>query len=216
MMRDGKPKGFFYLDHRTVDGRFDVITDTYATPANVHDSIPYLARLDRQRKRFRLPGAAVRLDAGMRRRPSPEGLRTRYCRVTGCRAPIAPKPGMMRRSKFAYDRDSDAYHCPQGQSLTYALTDRDGYRHYRSDRMVCSVRPLLASRTTNGKAERTQTRHIWQDARERADARRLSDWGKRLYARRKETVERSFADAKQLLTIAMPGFEGSFGSNANA
>jgi hypothetical protein len=33
---------------------------------------------------------------------------------------------------------------------------------------------------------------------ERVDARRLTPHGKRIYARRKETVERSFADAKQL------------------
>ena len=26
MVRDGKPKGFFYLDHRTVDGRCGIIT----------------------------------------------------------------------------------------------------------------------------------------------------------------------------------------------
>ena len=32
MVREGKPKGFFYLDHRTVDGRLGIITDTYATP----------------------------------------------------------------------------------------------------------------------------------------------------------------------------------------
>ena len=38
MVREGKPKGFFYLDHRTVDGRLGIITDTHATPANVHDS----------------------------------------------------------------------------------------------------------------------------------------------------------------------------------
>src|SRR5664279_851478 len=44
MVRDGKPKGFFYLDHRTVDGRLGIITDTYATPANIHDSIVYLGR----------------------------------------------------------------------------------------------------------------------------------------------------------------------------
>src|SRR5690606_35698709 len=36
MVREGKPKGFFYLDHRTVDGRHAIITDTYVTPANVH------------------------------------------------------------------------------------------------------------------------------------------------------------------------------------
>lgn len=46
MVRDGKLKGFFYLDHRTVDGRFAIITDTHVTPANVHGSIPYLGRLD--------------------------------------------------------------------------------------------------------------------------------------------------------------------------
>ena len=33
MVREGKPKGFFYLDHRTVDGRLGIITDTFATPA---------------------------------------------------------------------------------------------------------------------------------------------------------------------------------------
>ena len=43
MVRDGKPKGFFYrfFDHRTVDGNLAIITDMFvdATPANVHDSI---------------------------------------------------------------------------------------------------------------------------------------------------------------------------------
>ncbi|SCZ38519.1 transposase, partial [Afifella marina] len=34
--------------------------------------------------------------------------------------------------------------------------------------------------------------------RERTDAHRLTPWGKAIYKRRKETVERSFADAKQL------------------
>ena len=31
MVRDGKPKGVFYLDHRTVDGRPGMITDTHTT-----------------------------------------------------------------------------------------------------------------------------------------------------------------------------------------
>ena len=64
MVREGKPKGFFYLDHRTVDGRCAIITDTHVTPANVHDSIVYLDRLDRQRGRFGLAVGAVGLDAG--------------------------------------------------------------------------------------------------------------------------------------------------------
>jgi hypothetical protein len=57
---------------------------------------------------------------------------------------------------------------------------------------------LLASCTKNRNAIRTITRHVWQDARERTDAHRLTPWGKAIYKRRKETVERSFADAKEL------------------
>jgi hypothetical protein len=41
------------------------------------------------------------------------------------------------------------------------------------------------------------TRHVWEDRKETIDRHRLERVGKRLYKRRKETVERSFAYAKQ-------------------
>jgi hypothetical protein len=107
-------------------------------------------------------------------------------------------PGMMPRKAFAYDPKADGYRCPEGRLPAYATTDREGYRHDKSDPAKCRTCPLLASCTTNAKAERTLTRHVWSDARERVDAHRLTDWGKRIYKRRKETFERSFADAKQL------------------
>ncbi|WP_442970374.1 IS1182 family transposase [Roseovarius sp. E0-M6] len=198
MVRDGKPKGFFYLDHRTVDGRFAIITDTHVTPANVHDSIPYLARLDRQRARFGFDVQAVGLDAGYASAPIAKGLEDRdILGVTGYLRPSNPK-GRLAKRAFAFDASVDAYRCPEGQIIPYATTDRTGYRHYKSDPSQCRTCPLLASCTTNAKAQKTVTRHVWADARERTDAHRLTDWGKRLYKRRKETVERSFADAKQL------------------
>ncbi|WP_406627106.1 hypothetical protein [Proteus mirabilis] len=52
MHRDNKPKGFFYLDHRTVDGKHGIIMDTHVTAGNVHDSQPYIGRLQRQMTRF--------------------------------------------------------------------------------------------------------------------------------------------------------------------
>jgi transposase len=209
MVRDGKPKGFFYLDHRTVDGRCGIITDSFATPANVHDSIVYLSRLDRQRQRFDLDVRAVGLDAGYATAGIAQGLEERaILGVTGYSRPTPPKPGMMSRNDFVYERDQDGYRCPQGQLLAYATTDRSGYRHYHSDPAVCRSCPLLASCTTNAKAKRTLTRHVWADARERADSYRLTDWGKSLYKRRKETVERSFADAKQLFGHRYARFRG--------
>jgi len=42
------------------------------------------------------------------------------------------------------------------------------------------------------------TWHIWEDSKEKVRLNRLSKSGKRLYRKRKETIERSFADAKQL------------------
>lgn len=209
MVRDGKPKGFFYLDHRTVDGRYGIITDSFATPANVHDSIVYLARLDRQRERFDLDMRSVGLDAGYATAGIAKGLEDRgLFGVTGYRTPTPPKPGMMKKSAFKYDAEADVYRCPQGQALAYATTDRTGYRHYKSDPEQCRACPLLSSCTGNAKAERTITRHVWQDARERVDANRLTIEGRFIYKRRKETVERSFADAKQLFGHRYARFRG--------
>jgi transposase len=199
MVRDGKPKGFFYLDHRTVDGKCAIITDTYATPANVHDSIVYLGRLDRQRDRFGFDVAAVGLDAGYATSGIAQGLEERRIPgVIGYRRPTPPRPGMIPRKAFQYEAQADGYRCPQGQLLAYATTDRTGYRHYKSDPDICRTCPLLASCTSSANTTRLITRHVWADARERTDANRLTPWGKRIYKRRKETVERSFADAKQL------------------
>ncbi len=209
MVRDGKPKGFFYLDHRTVDGRLGIITDSFTTPANVHDSIVYLGRLDRQRRRFELDVRAVGLDAGYATAGIARGLEERgILGVTAYRNPTPPKAGMMRKKVFVYEPAADAYRCPEGQLLAYATTDRNGYRHYKSDATRCRSCPLLASCTRNAKAQRVITRHVWQESWERTDSHRLTDWGKRLYKRRKETVERSFADAKQLFGHRYARFRG--------
>jgi hypothetical protein len=54
---------------------------------------------------------------------------------------------MMASKVFTYEADGDGYRCPQGQLLTYATTDRAGYRHYRRDPAICRICPLLASCT---------------------------------------------------------------------
>lgn len=198
MVRDGKPKGFFYLDHRTVDGKCAIITDSHATAANVHDSIPYLSRLDRQRERFGFDVEVVGLDAGYSTAGICKGLEDREITgVIGYRRPTHRK-GYLYKRHYIYEADVDGYRCPEGQLLRYGTTDRHGYRHYRSDAKICRTCPLRASCTSNAKHIKTVTRHVWQDSKDRIDKNRLTPSGKALYKRRKETVERSFADAKQL------------------
>jgi transposase len=198
MVRDDKPKGFFYLDHRTVDAKHAIITDTHVTPASVHDSQPYLARLDRQRARFGFEVQAVGLDAGYFTPAICQGLEQRgVTGVMGYRTPNH-KPGTFYKREYRYDAYRDEYVCPQGQALPYSTTNRQGYRQYKSDRAICERCPVRERCTQSAGAVKIVVRHVWEGAKERVDARRLSTWGRRLYARRKETVERSFADAKQL------------------
>ncbi len=60
----GKPNGFHFLDHRTTDAKYNIITDTYVTAGNMADSEPYLARLQAQIDKFGFKVEAVALDAG--------------------------------------------------------------------------------------------------------------------------------------------------------
>ncbi|KOS91754.1 transposase, IS4 family [Burkholderia mallei] len=102
MVRDDKPKGFFYLDHRTVDASTRS-SPIRMTPASVHDSQPYLDRLDRQRERFEFKVEAVGLDAGYFTPAVCRGWRTRDCRGDGHRTPNH-KPGMFYKGSSSTTR----------------------------------------------------------------------------------------------------------------
>ena len=198
MVREGKPKGFFYLDHRTVDGRHAIITDTHVTPANVHDSVPYLGRLDRQRERFGFNVRAVGVDAGYAAAVITQGLEERNIYgVIGYRTPTH-RDGYFYKREYRYDETLDVYICPNGQLLSYRTTNREGYRQYHSDPNQCRNCPVRQKCTQSSNSTKVVTRHVWEPSRERMDQHRLSRVGKRIYKRRKETVERSFADGKQL------------------
>jgi transposase len=198
MVREGKPEGFFYLDHRTVDSRHSIITDTFVTPGNVHDSIPYLERLDRQRERFGFRTEAVGLDAGYFTAGICKGLEDRD--IYGAIAYRRPNhiKGYLRKCNYSYDTETDCYTCPKGCNLRYRTTDRLGYRHYASDPTQCRTCPLQPQCTRSANFTKVVTRHIWQDHKDRVNNHRYTEQGKEIYRRRKETVERSFADSKQL------------------
>lgn len=198
MVRDGKPKGFFYLDHRTTCGRYNLITDTFVTAGNVHDSVPYLGRLDRQQERFGFATKAVGLDAGYMNAPLCKGLEERAIYgVIGYRRPTHIQ-GRLPKRLYIYNAQDDTYRCPNGQRLTYRTTNREGYREYRSDPKICRTCPLLGQCTSNAQFIKTVTRHVWEEHKEKVDSHRKTAVGKALCKRRKEIIERSFADAKQL------------------
>ena len=198
MVRDGKPKGFFYLDHRTVDGKYNIITDSHVTPANIHDSRVYLDRLDYQRQKFGFSVKHVGLDAGYMTAHICNGLVDRD--IFGV-IPYRAKPhrkGTFYIKDFRYDKEKNVYICPNGLELRYRTTNRGGNREYVSDGTVCATCEYLSKCTSSQSHQRVITHHVWHDSVEAIYSNRLSDKGKKIYSRRKETVERSFADAKEL------------------
>jgi transposase len=198
MVRDGKPKGFFYLDHRTVDSKFNIITDTYVTPGNVNDSTPYLERLDYQIDKFNFNVESVGLDAGYSTSAICKGLEEREIYgVIGYSRPGGRK-GEFRRRDYKYDQENNCYICPAEEKLEYRTTGRDGYRTYASNPKVCRQCKYLRVCTKSKKQQKIISRHLWQGYKDAVDEHRLTERGKKIYIRRKETVERSFADAKQL------------------
>jgi hypothetical protein len=211
MHRDGKPEGFFYLDHRTVDAKYTIITDAYVTPGNVHDSRPYLDRLKRQEERFGFSIEAVALDSGYLTTPICKELKDQdIFAVIGHRRFHCAK-GLFPKWKFYYDSKTDTYRCPQDQLLTYRTTTRDGYREYKSDPTYCKDCPRRAECTRSKNFVKVITRHVWEESREWVRNNRLSDIGKELYRKRKEHIERSFADSKQLHGLRYCHLRGALG-----
>jgi transposase len=198
LRREGKPDGFHYLQHRTVEGRYNFVVDVLVTSAAVTDAKVYPVCLKRVLERFAFDVRAVGLDAGYNT--------AHICQLLhglGIQAAIAhrtyPAPkGLMGKWRFRYNRDRDAYLCPAKQWLTYATTTREGYKVYRSDPAICRQCPLLSRCTRSAKGQKVIQRHLFEDYRDEVRAFLKTEFGQYLVQRRRETVERSFADSKEL------------------
>src|SRR5699024_6838132 len=76
-------------------------------------------------------------------------------------------------------------------------TDRDGKRIYRSIPKNCIGCPSKGYCGANEKGQKMLTTHIWQEYLEIVESIRKTALGKEIYAQRKQTIERVFADAKE-------------------
>lgn len=119
------------------------------------------------------------------------------------RIPILPytrykgKKDGYRPWDYEYDPAKDEYICPRGETLRHTTTDRDGKRIYRSTPKLCRECPCREKCGANEKGQKVFTRHIWQEELDLVEVLRKTEVGRALYATRKQTIERVFADAKE-------------------
>lgn len=197
LSKEGKPDGFHYSDHRMVDSKYNIIVNTHVTAANVHDTTPLPEILREVERRLGKKPKYLGLDAGYHnaataRLLAKEGIQG----VIGYRR-HTHKGDTYGKWRFRYDFDFDVYICPEKHPLYWRTTNREGYREYYSDPKQCRSCPRRSECLSSSATRRQVTRHVWQDYLDQATAFAKTPNGKRLYSWRKETIELSFAEAKE-------------------
>ena len=114
------------------------------------------------------------------------------------------KSGFFRPYFYVYDEYYDCVICPENQVLKYSTTNRDGYREFKSKGYQCENCPSIKYCTDSVKHEKVVTKHIWADYVERSEDIRHTAKYKALYEKRKETIERVFADSTKNTPCDIP------------
>ena len=194
--RDGKPDGFHYSEHRTVDSLHNVIVNVHVEPANINDITPVPEILTEIEQRLEKLPKYMGLDAGYHSAWIAHLLESRGIQgVIGYRR-HTHKTDTYGKYRFSYNWEYDFYTCPEHHRLYWKTTTREGYRQYACDSKTCSQCPRRTECFGKSMTRRMVERHVWQDALDEVTSFTKTPQGRSIYHRHKETIERSFAEAK--------------------
>jgi len=87
---------------------------------------------------------------------------------------------------------------PLSRRTSVSTTTKEGYRQYFSHPTYCKDCPLLSYYTQSQKYQEILKRLVWEDCIEEAELLLYTEVNKLIYARRKETIERVFPDARKV------------------
>ena len=195
--REGKPDGFHYSEHRTVDSKNNVIVNVHVEPANVNDITPVQTILKEIQRRLGQLPKYMGFDAGYHSAWIAHPLEENKIQgVIGYRR-HTHQEDVFGKYRFRYEPYFDAYTCPEGKHLYWKTTNRTGFREYWSSSKDCTNCPRKSKCMSEKSKRRLVTRHVWQDALDEATWFTKTSIGRRIYSWRKQTIERSFAEAKE-------------------
>ena len=185
---------FAYEAHTACDSRGFVL-EVEVTAGNVHDSVAWDKLYDAVTSKHEVQ--FVTMDAAYK---TPWIAKKT---IEDGKVPILPytqykgKQDRYKPWEYTYDPVNDSYMCPRGGILRHTTTDKEGKRTYRSMPEGCRSCPCKEKCGANEKGQKIYTTHIWQEYLDLVEQIRKTDRAKGIYAQRKETIERVFADAKE-------------------
>ena len=196
MFVKGEHQRQFAYEAHTVCDKNGYVLEAVVTPGNVHDSVAFDDVYDKVTQSFPEIRTIVADSAYKTPHICKKVFRDGRVLSTAYKRPMTMKGGH-EWWKYVYDEYYDCIICPEYQPLAYRTTNRDGYREYCSDPKICAQCPTRHRCTRSKNCVKTVLRHIWKDYEELADDARYTPEYQELYAKRKETIERVFADAKE-------------------
>lgn len=167
--------------------------DAEIVPGNVHDSQSARSILDRVLKKFEI--SAVSADAGYKTGPIAEFVLSHHALFFTAYTRPKGKKGYFKNQDFVYDEYTNDIICPNNKLLKYQRTQQEGYKLFRAKAYDCERCPLKYKCTD--KAYKEVRLSVFHDVLELVEDLRHTDYGRETYQKRKEKIERLFADAKE-------------------
>ena len=192
----GEHKKQFAYEAHTICDKNGYIMEVEVTPGNVHDSVAFFDYYERLIENFPQIEVVV-ADAGYKIPAIAKKI------IDSGRFPSMPykrpmgKEGYFKPYEYVYDTYYDCVICPENHVLKFSTTNREGYREFKSDPCVCETCPSRCRCTNSKNHQKIVTKHIWMDFMELVEDYRHTPEIRALYEKRKETIERCFADAKE-------------------
>ncbi len=207
MFRKGEHKRCFAYEAHTACDKNGFVLETVVTAGNVHDSVAFDDVYDKVTEAYPEISTIVADSAYKTPHICKKVFGDGRVISTAYKRPMTKKGGH-EWWKYVYDEYNDIIICPEYQSLHYATTNREGYREYKSRSYICEKCPTRHLCTDSKSCEKTVTRHVWQPYIELAEDVRYTPKYQELYSRRKETIERVFADAKEKHAMRYTHYRG--------
>ena len=202
----GEHKKCFAYAAQTACDKNRYILDVTVNSGNVHDSVAFNGLYERLKKRFAM--RFVVADAGYRtpwicKLVIDDGL----IPVLPYKRPMS-KDGFFRPYEYIYDENFNCVLFSENHVLSYSTTNRDGCREFKSKPHICENCPSRGKCTANSSCIKTVLKHLWNGYLELAEDYRHTPEIRKLYDRRKETIERVFADTKEKHSMRFTYFRG--------
>ena len=193
----GEKEKCFAYSHQTFCDKNGFVLNVTTIPGNIHDSVSFFEAYKKLKENMGDTIKGVCLDAGYKTPAICKALLEDKMTVyMPYKRPMTRK-GFLKKYEYVYDEYYDCYICPHEKILKYSTTNKEGYREYKSNTENCRNCPLRNQCTKSKNMIKVITRHVWSKYVEEVEENRYTDRWKKIYPKRKESIERVFGDCKE-------------------